>query len=1138
MQEQIQEQIGQPTRTQFDEVLYYQINGHTFHQTESKVLYSQYYGEKLHQKDSLHIIVGTDSGLLPLYLTNNEIPEGSHYLFIELTEVIQSDLLQELIPLLPTEITITDEKSFKFQVQKHNLTDFIYLDSVYLSDSFAVRDASIAGYHELSTNIRQIVNSTAYDVIMGLGSKNYINRQIDNLTENTTSAAILKSYRPYTKDRTAVILGGGPSLDEFLPWVKDNYDHLTVFAISRISRRLLECQITPHFIVSIDPAEVNFSKSREMLLFPKGPVLLNANHINSTLLSTWPGERLYLGQRTPWESSLNKEALEPWGPTVTNTALGAAVEMGFSQVLLMGVDLCFNDKGITHAAGSDEYESGPRLDTPLTVTTNSGSSAGTDHDYYSAIKFLSEQAAEAKNQDCKVISPAQNAAKVKNVTYQPIDKVTLTETSPADKLEIMNKLAQGTDNLSRQDTMSVLKELNQVSSQLRKIVSLCSKGIQYSQKMKSSKKSETLSQKIKQIDQQLNNDFCALTPLIKRYGIRSFLKIKLETERANKSGIDFRDQLKQYFDAFRKSTNTLAKRIEQATKRTESRLEENKEKPDFGAITSQWIADGQQARILSLLSSKPHLLEEITENETATFKTMQKESLLYIKQRISAQGSAQSLRPVLTQDTARSIANRAFKQNNVARLNTIADQICTKSKFFDVVMPLPIVVDADTNNTLPLEHGEYFYLNIFLSQQPAPTTLNLHWQVGEIDHQIYWGAKPQTTHTNSRLVYAGDLPATGEWTLLFIPLSMIKFDPAQVLGFCTTTDQGHVWWDLDTEVTTSPQIPERTSSPEPETAILIGKGWDWIDAYRQGDVLCCQYFDQASVPFSIKKGDFLNIRVNLHPENPPRTVMLQFHTKNWNHRAFWGSHDVPVGGTEDDICRRHKGPLPQTGKWIDLCVSAKEVGLEGKNINGFSILLLNGQGKWKRVGKTSLHGLTTEWFDDELPQGSRNRSFRYLTGYDIPSPMKALIALINGYKQELCEEPENALKSYRDLVLSYREPATQELALNRIFKISSQRDDMSNCLLALECLTDLSLNYAPAYARLLKLTNNHDSAICVYETYLQAFPSDAQVMLDLGKLYDQTGARDKAREMFQHIIEIDTNQTEARKLLNQLETSC
>ena len=97
---------------------------------------------------------------------------------------------------------------------------------------------------------------------------------------------------------------------------------------------------------------------------------------------------------------------------------------------------------------------------------------------------------------------------------------------------------------------------------------------------------------------------------------------------------------------------------------------------------------------------------------------------------------------------------------------------------------------------------------------------------------------------------------------------------------------------------------------------------------------------------------------------------------------------------------------------------------------------------------------------------------------------------------------------------------------------------MSNCLLALECLTDLSLNYAPAYARLLKLTNNHDSAICVYETYLQAFPGDAQVMLDLGKLYDQTGARDKAREMFQHIIEIDTNQTEARKLLNQLETSC
>lgn len=1138
MQEQIQKQIGQPTRTPHDEVLYYQINGQTFHKTESKVLYSRHFEEKLHQKNSLQIIVGTDSGLLPRYLKNTEIPEGSHYLFIELTEVIQSDLLQELLPHLPTEITITDEKSFELQVKKHNLADFIYLDSVYISDSFAVRDASITGYHELSTNIRQIVNSTAYDVIMGLGSKNYINRQIDNLTENSTSAATLKRYRPYTKDRTAVILGGGPSLDEFLPWVKDNYDHLTVFAISRVSRRLLECEITPHFIVSIDPAEVNLSKSREMLLFPKGPVLLNANHINSTLLSIWPGERLYLGQRTPWESSLNQESLTPWGPTVTNTALGAAVEMGFSQILLMGVDLCFNDKGITHAAGSDEYESGPRLDTPLTVTTNSGRSAGTDHDYYSAIRFLSEQAAEAKNQDCKVISPAQNAAKVKNITYQPIDKVALAEPSPTDELEIMNKLTQGTDNLSQQDIISVLKELNQVISQLRKIASLCSKGIQYSQKMKSSKKAETLNQKIKQIDHQLNNDFCSLTPLIKQYGIRSFLRIKLLSERANKSEIDFRDQLKQYFEAFRKSTNTLAKSIELAIKRAESRLEENKEQPNFRTITSQWIADGQQARALSLLSRRPHLLEEITEDTAATFQTMKKESLQYLKQRISTQNSIHNLRPILTQDTARSIANRAFKLSDATRLDTIADQISTKSKFFDVVMPLPIVVDANTNNTLPLEHGEYFYLNIFLSQQPAPTTLNLHWQSGEIDHQIYWGAKPKTTHTNSRVVHAGDLPATGEWTLLFIPLSMTKFDTTQILGFCTTTDQGHVWWDLDTEVTTSPQLPQRTSLTEPEPARLIGKGWDWVDAYRQGDIVCCQYFDQASVPFSIKKGDFLNIRLKLHPENPPRTVMLQFHTENWDHRAFWGSHDVPVGGTEDDICRRYKGPLPQTGKWIDLCVSAKEVGLEGANIDGFSILLLNGQGKWNRIGKTSLHGSTTEWFDDELPQGSRNRSFRYLTGYDIPSPMKALIALINGYKQELCEKPENALELYRDLVLSYREPATQELALNRIFKISSLSDDISNCLLALECLTDLSLNYAPAYARLLTLTNDHDSAISIYETYLHAFPNDTQVMLDLGKLYYQTGTRDKARGIFQHIVDIDTHQTEARKLLNQLEKSC
>lgn len=141
-----------------------------------------------------------------------------------------------------------------------------------------------------------------------------------------------------------------------------------------------------------------------------------------------------------------------------------------------------------------------------------------------------------------------------------------------------------------------------------------------------------------------------------------------------------------------------------------------------------------------------------------------------------------------------------------------------------------------------------------------------------------------------------------------------------------------------------------------------GDSWNWVANPKFSGNLAHQsalapntlhqhYFVNATATMVVNTGDTLITYVYLDPTNPPSEVMLQWNNGIWDHRAYWGSDDIPWGTNGTDS-RRYMGALPATGQWVRLEVPASSVGLEGSVINGAAFTLFGGQATWDYVGRT------------------------------------------------------------------------------------------------------------------------------------------------------------------------------------------
>ena len=78
--------------------------------------------------------------------------------------------------------------------------------------------------------------------------------------------------------------------------------------------------------------------------------------------------------------------------------------------------------------------------------------------------------------------------------------------------------------------------------------------------------------------------------------------------------------------------------------------------------------------------------------------------------------------------------------------------------------------------------------------------------------------------------------------------------------------------------------------------------------------------------------------------------MLQFHTNDWEHRAFWGEDVIPHGSGKG-AGHQWLGNLPEPGQWVRLEVPADSVGLSaGDRLDGWAFSQFDGTVYWDHSG--------------------------------------------------------------------------------------------------------------------------------------------------------------------------------------------
>ena len=121
---------------------------------------------------------------------------------------------------------------------------------------------------------------------------------------------------------------------------------------------------------------------------------------------------------------------------------------------------------------------------------------------------------------------------------------------------------------------------------------------------------------------------------------------------------------------------------------------------------------------------------------------------------------------------------------------------------------------------------------------------------------------------------------------------------------------------------------------------------------RSGQGITQDYFEGAKEPFPVPLRGKIFAHVWLDPADPPKAVMLQWHSDgNWSHRANWGDKDLITFGEAGKVSKLQSGELPALGEWVRLEVNIEDLQLKpGTKFDGLAFTQYGGTAYWDFAG--------------------------------------------------------------------------------------------------------------------------------------------------------------------------------------------
>lgn len=417
------------------------ISRQTFVNVPSEQYFDSHLKIDFDKTDVCYVVVGSDSGLLIQYFQAHMTAAGTRAVFVEPDDIHQT-LIAECGQILKSDGTLfsnADSADTQPDIRLHSSScwreevfdggdrSWFHAGEIEVIESQGCRTDYTQTYLPLFKDVRGELERRIVDLANELGNKKFTRNQVINAADNILP---LLRNSEFGKGQTAVILGAGPSLDTHLDWVIENRDRLFVITVSRLCSKLHSINFKPDVVVSIDPHAASYDVSKHGLLWNDVP-LIDGYHTAPQLLQEWQGSRFYLGKRLPWDSNKSDivlNTISAAGPTVSHTAAVVASQLGFTQILMTGVDLCYSSVA-THTKGTPEevFQTLPSI-YDAQVETYNGAMAGSNYAFQQSVESL-ESIGKAANKYTDVLfNLNEHAAKITCIPHININDVTLPET--------------------------------------------------------------------------------------------------------------------------------------------------------------------------------------------------------------------------------------------------------------------------------------------------------------------------------------------------------------------------------------------------------------------------------------------------------------------------------------------------------------------------------------------------------------------------------------------------------------------------------------------------------------------------------------------------------------------------------------
>ncbi len=426
-----------------------------------------------------------------------------------------------------------------------------------------------SAYALLEHQVRQAYEDFGHSFFSTGAARLFDSASLYNLAWATHPVSQMKSK---LDGAPAIVIGGGPSLDELLPWVRAHQEHFVIFAAARSSRRLMKEGVRVDFYLSVDPHDVSFDNSKHMLLAAKESILLNYYHMNPKLLSQWSGINLYAGRRHPWDQdSGNTGAM---GNTVIHFGIGLAEYFGCANIYLVGVDMCY--RGLkTHEGESSEAEFGKYgVDGRQTVQTYRNEMTDTSKNFQKGVVILEGMIAQFKKNQSRVnvFNLSLDAAVVSGVPYRDVQHVVESE----DKLDMFSTITDiyhfepgaYTKQINRN-----IRDIQTYRKQFSSALSLCQSAVKMLNKdtILSAEEQEKLAKQVKKVELLIGENQLS----VYEFGIGFFSALTKPVDQIDLTPVESQFyEFKRFFMGYSQSLQALVETIDEAVKRAKWRLAE------------------------------------------------------------------------------------------------------------------------------------------------------------------------------------------------------------------------------------------------------------------------------------------------------------------------------------------------------------------------------------------------------------------------------------------------------------------------------------------------------------------------------------------------------------------------------------